>query len=154
MDAGCAIEGGDAESGIVGQCGKAAGGGRRQRLDFGIADEVGRGFIGFGQAEFAGGNHGDMVRGKQLGDLAQLAGVVGGHDQPAAGGELAGHQAASTALRCMSNNCVVPCRASAMSSLNWASLNGVFSAVPWISTMPPLSVSTKLASASALLSSA
>ena len=47
-----------------------------------------------------------------------------------------------------------PARASASMAESWASVNGARSAVPCTSTMPPPLVSTKLASASAVLSSA
>ena len=81
IDAGRAVQRGDAEARIVRQCGQPAGGRRRHRLDPGIAGEIGSVFLGFRQAERAGGDDLDAERTQQRLDLAQLAGVVAGENE-------------------------------------------------------------------------
>ncbi len=59
----------------------------------------------------------------------------------------------NTASFCRSTSRPMPARASARRLAKSSSLKGVRSAVPWISTMPPEPVMTKLASVSAAESS-
>src|SRR5690606_11327859 len=54
---------------------------------------------------------------------------------------------------CMATRSAMPARASAIRLETSSSVNGLPSAVPWISTMPPEPVMTKLASVSAAESS-
>ncbi len=121
---------------------------RGERLDPRVTGEVGRGFLRFRQAQFAGGDDFDLVRPQKVRQFVQFALVVAGQNQLVAGFEFAAHQS-PTALRCASNNAVVPVRASRSKLENSSSENEFFSAVAWISTSPPASVNTKLASASA-----
>ena len=151
---GAATECTDAKPGIVGQRRQARRICGSQRLDPGIALEAVLGLVRLGQTQRPGRDHLDPERRQQFENLAQLALVVAGQDQPGANSDGARHHAASIASRCIANSRSVPTRARRINSKNCASLNGSFSAVPWISTMPPPSVRTKLASASASLSSA
>src|SRR5208283_1943999 len=114
----------------------------------------GRDLLWLLQPKIARRYHLQSERTHQVGDLGQLSLVVAGQHQPLARRQTACHQAASTAASCAANSAVVPARASISISRNCASVNGAFSAVPWISTMLPEFVSTKLASASAVESSA
>ena len=102
----------------------------------------------FGETELGGRDDSEAVRPQEFCQLGALAGIVARQHEPCAGLQPARHQA-PTASRWAANSCAVPWRASASIDWNSASLNGARSAVPWISTMPPASVSTKLASASA-----
>ena len=88
----------------------------------------------------------------ELLDLRDLAPIVARDHQPRPRRQATSHSAqpASAASRWIANSASVPRLASARSSSSCASLNGARSAVPWISTIPPAPVSTKLASASAL----
>ncbi len=88
-------------------------------------------------------------------DLAELARVVGGDHQPFAAFERARHQGDRQRIAsfCSSTSWPMPPLASARSAWSSSSVNGAPSAVPWISTMPPDPVMTKLASVSASLSS-
>jgi hypothetical protein len=149
-----AVQRSDAEAGIVRQRRQPARAGRCQRLDPSVADEVWRVLLGFGQANRCGGDDRDAMRPQQVGKLLELARIVARQDKPRATVEPARHHAASTAWRCASNSDATPWRARPSMPRNCVSLNAVRSAVPWISTMPPASVSTKLASASADESSA
>ena len=81
MHARRAVQRGDAEAEIVGQRRQAARGRRRQRLDPGVAGEVGGVFLRFRQAEIAGGDDLDPKRAQQRLDFAQLAFVVAGQDE-------------------------------------------------------------------------
>ena len=149
VDAGRAAQCRDAEAGIVGQRRQAGRGGRRQRLEPRVADEIVRGLLRLRQAKRAGGHARDAVRRAQVGDLAQLAGIVGGDHRRSPRGERRAIRPLQR-RRCkfvQSRRCRPAPAPSARR--NAASENGDFSAVPWISTMPPPSVSTKLASASA-----
>ena len=85
-------------------------------------------------------------------DLASLATIVGGHNQLGPD-EAARHYDLPIARRCRRVSSPMPFLASSSSATNSGSLNGLSSAVPWTSTMPPEPVSTKLASACALESS-
>ncbi len=64
------------------------------------------------------------------------------------------HPVQARAPRCSSTRVAMPLRASPKSCAKSSAENGFCSAVPWISTISPLPVSTKLASASAFESSA
>ncbi len=151
---GRAVQRGDAEAGIVRQRRQAARPRSRQRLDARVADEVRCVLRRFRQAQRTRRDHRNGVRAQQIGEFRELAGIVAGQDKPRAAGEPARHHVAPTASRCATNSAATPWRARPSIARNCASLNALRSAVPWISTMPPLSVSTKLASASAEESSA
>ena len=66
-----------------GQGRQAGGPGGGQRLQFRIGGERVAGLVGFGQAERAGRNGVDAVRGQQPRHFAELAGIVRGDDQTA-----------------------------------------------------------------------
>src|SRR6185312_4183029 len=125
---------------------------RGERLDGGVALERRAGLGRRRQAEVGHRHDLDAERRQHGADLFGLAAVVRGDDQLRRG-EAARHQLFPIASRCSRVSSVTPFLASSMSSMNCGSLNGSFSAVPCTSTMPPLPVSTKLASASALESS-
>ena len=91
-------------------------------------------------------------------DLANLAVIVAGDHQPCvfeaprhAGFPL--YFLRPSALRWRTTRSWVPARARSSRRMNWAREKGFSSAVPWISTMPPRSVSTKFESAWAFESS-
>ena len=155
MDAGGPPQGVHGQTRIVGQGRQAGGIGRRPGLDQGIGLEAVAVFDRLGQAEFAGRGRGDPEGRQQIRDLAQLARVVGGDDQPVFG-KHPGHGRYSNpmARRCAWHNSSMPLRASPIRPSNCCGENGASSAVPWISTMPPRPVNTKLASAWADESSA
>ncbi len=149
MNAGLAAECVDDEAAVVGES-RAAGGLRRgHRLDVCILGEGLAGFRRFREAKLASRLRFDAVGRQQLAQFGELAGIMRGDDDGA--GELAAH---ITAIFCRLTSFSMPLRASANSAWNWSSLNGVFSAVAWISTILPTPVMTKLASVSASESSA
>ena len=125
------------------------------RLDGGVLGEHVAGLVGHGQAELAGRHRLDPERRQQLLHLAQLAGIVGGdHDLAGQRAVHAGFLYAATAFFCRSTSCATPALARRRRFRNSSSENGLPSAVPWTSTMPPEPVMTKLASVSAAESSA
>ena len=74
----------DAQAAVVGE-GREAGKVRRlARLQVGIVDERVSDLLGLRQAEVLRADAGDAERLDQLGDLAQLARIVGGDDQAVA----------------------------------------------------------------------
>ena len=139
----------------------------RMGLDGGVLGEHVAGLGGHGQAELAGRHRLDAERRQQLPHLAQLAGIVGGDDDLAGqltmhgcilgeecSGVLDGGSAQATVFFCRSTSCATPALARRRRLRNSSSENGLPSAVPWTSTMPPEPVMTKLASVSAAESSA
>src|SRR5262249_59086679 len=96
--------------------------------------------VGLDEATFAGRNCIDAERFQQGAQFPQLAGIVGRNHQPS--GDLAmgmsTRQGYITASFCSSMSLAVPLRARPSSTRSWVSVNGAFSAVVWISTMPPL----------------
>ncbi len=158
MDAGLAAERIDHQTGIVGEGGAAGRDRGGHRLDARVVGEGACRFpSGSAQAELAGRLRGDAIRREQLAHFGELAGIVGGDHQRAAEFAMVPRLTGRThitAIFCKSTSFSMPLRASASSAWNWSSLNGVFSAVAWISTMLPEPVMTKLASVSASESSA
>src|SRR5690606_9768188 len=162
IDARLAAEGGDLEAGIVGdgrQSGGRAGGARLQNR---VLFEVQAGFLGLRQAEIAGRQHLQAIGRQQRRVLAVLAGVVGGQHQPVAGPEAPDGRvvhrvlphADPSALAWWAQISFTPYSARLSSFSNCPCVNGTSSAVPCTSTTPPLAVSTKLASAWQVESSA
>src|SRR5690606_32680456 len=147
MDAGPAGQGIDREAGIVRQRRPVGAARGSERLEAGLAGKVAFGLRWPGEPERAGRQRLGAPRPPQIGDLAQLALVVAAENQPRTAFEGAGHQA--TAVCCRITSSSIPWRARRMSSLKLSGENGLPSAVPWTSTMPPLPVMTKLASVSA-----
>ena len=90
MDARRPAEGIDHEAAVVGKRRKLGGVGRRHSLQAGVSLKGGLGLLRLGQTELAGGDGLHPVRLQQHLHLDELAGIVGGHHQPA--GELARHQ--------------------------------------------------------------
>ena len=126
---------------------------RCQRLDPRVADEVRRVLLGFGQAEGAGGDTPQMPYGRSRSAISRsLPGLWVATTSLPPGRQLARHQG-PTASRWAANSSPVPFRANPSSSRSCASENAARSAVACTSTRPPPSVSTKLASASAVESS-
>ena len=122
----------------------AAGGG----FQFGVFGETGAGLFRFGQVKIARAHRLDAMRPQERLDFAHLALIVTGDDQTTAA-----RQFHASARFCNSINSPMPLRASPSSCANWSSVKGAPSAVPCTSTKPPLPVSTKLASVSAVESS-
>ena len=77
----------DAEAAVVGERRQAAEIGGGARLQIGIVDEGGADLVGLGQIELGRRDRLDAVGAEQFADLAHLAFVVAGDDQPA-GSEL------------------------------------------------------------------
>ena len=177
MDPGRAAERVDHEAGVVGERRKPGGLRRGCGLDQSVLGKGRAGLLGLGEAELAGRDRRDAVGREEFAHLGELAWVMGRDHEPSGDGAMTlqamtlqghsipesriseGEASAScryhiTASFCRSMSLPTPLRASASMSMNCASVNGVFSAVPWISTMPPFPVSTKLASVSAAESSA
>src|SRR5262245_41711792 len=148
-NAGIAIERVDHQAGIVrkGHC--ATGTCRSDSFDACVGGERLAGLFGLGQTEFARRLRGDAVRREQLAHFLQLARIVGGDHHRTC--EFCAHM---TAIFCRFTSFSMPLRARPSNAANWSSLNGIFSAVAWISTMLPEPVMTKLASVSASESSA
>jgi hypothetical protein len=73
VDAGLAVQRVDAEAAVVGERGKAGQVGGGARLELGIVDEAGAGFLGLGQVELGRAEALDPERRDQRADLAQLA---------------------------------------------------------------------------------
>src|SRR6478672_7064638 len=122
----------DDQTGVVGECRFFTCPCGRQRLDARIGGKARSGFLRLGQAELGSGVRVDAVRGEQLAHFPELAWIMGSdHHHP---GELSAH---ITAIFCKLTSFSMPLRASASNAANGSSLNGVFSAVAWISTMLP-----------------
>src|SRR6185312_3785974 len=147
VDARVAADRRDDEAGIVTERGEEAALGPRPGLERGVGLEGVAGLLGLGKAELGGADRLDAIGREQHGELVELAGIVGGDQQ------LPGHQRPS-AVRCCRVNSAMPARARSSMRANSESSNGAPSAVAWISTIPPLPVITKLASVSAVESSA
>ena len=150
VDAGGAAERVDLDAEIVGEGGQAAGGRGGVRLDAGVADEGLLGLRRLGEAERGGRDDLDREGREQVGDLGELAAVVGGDHQPPAR-EPAGH---ATAARCSATSSAVPFSARSMSVSSCARVKVAPSALPCTSIRPSSPVITKLASVPAALSSA
>ena len=150
VDAGVAAEGVDLDAAVVRERRQAAGPRRRVRLDPGVADEALLGLGRLGQPERAGGDDGERVGREEVGDLRELAGVVGRHHQPVAG-EAPRH---ASAARCAATSSVAPFSARSRRVSNSDRVKVAPSALPWISIRPRSPVITKLASVPATLSSA
>src|SRR6185437_734304 len=131
----------------------ARGGGAR--LELGIGLEARACLLGLGQSERAGADDVDAERLQEIADLWELSRIVRGDDQASAG-EAPSHrsQPSPRAARCRVTSWAMPRRASASISAKRSSAKGSASAVACTSTMPPRPVRTKLASASAVESSA
>ena len=105
-------------------------------LSSGVADEGRLGLLGLGQAQLAGGDHLETAV-QQGGDLARLAGIVGGGDQPSGSAAGPERHSSPTAARCMATSSAMPWRARSNRLSNSAWVKPRFSPVAWISTMPP-----------------
>ena len=140
----------DAQAAVVGQRGQAGKVGGGARLQIGIVDEGGADLVGLGQVELGRRDRLDAIGAEQVGDLAHLARIVAGDDQPA-GLELP-HR--PVALSCAAKISAQPIRASRSSRSSPSSSKHSPSAVICASTSLPSSVSTKLPSQPAALSSA
>src|SRR6185437_9925690 len=149
VNAGLAIQRIDHQAGVVGE-GRLAGRlGCGHRLDARVLGESLSGFGRFAEPQFADRLRRDAVGREQFAHFGELAGIMCGDNDRA--GEFLTH---ATASFCKPTSFSMPLRASARSTWNCSSLNGIFSAVAWISTMLPFPVITKLASVSASESSA
>mgnify|MGYP001261245699 CR=1 FL=1 len=92
VDAGCAAQGVDRESGVVGQRRQARDAGGVTRLDQGVFDEGQAGFLGFDIGEVALRADGDAVTQHGL-EFSELALVVAGEHQLTEGqGSFIGHR--------------------------------------------------------------
>src|SRR6185437_4171141 len=123
------------------------------RLDPGVFDKSRAGFLRLVEVKLAGRDDVEVEGLQQLAEFGELAGVVRGDHQPVTGMETQGFAHGASAARCNSLSRPMP---AAASIINWSSssrVNGVCSAVPWISTKRPAPVMTKLASVSASESS-
>src|ERR1700687_2262268 len=149
VNAGITAERIDHQTGIVGEGGAVCCFGCSHSLNARIGGECFSGFLRLGQAKLASRLRGDAERRQQLAHFGKLAGVMRRDHHRT--GEFSAH---ITAIFCKPTSFSMPLRASASSAWNCSSLNGVFSAVAWISTMLPEPVMTKLASVSASESSA
>src|SRR6185437_7821024 len=108
-------------------------------------------FFGLRQTKFGGAKRLNSERRDEFFDLAHLSGIVACNHKPVAA---TNSDHSFNTCFCKATNSVVPLRARRSSSANCSSLKGAPSAVPWISTIPPAPVSTKLESVSAVESSA
>ena len=146
IDAGVAAQRRHDEPRIVAERDEAA----RVRAGLGLQRGIGlervAGLVGLGEAELGGAHRRDAQRREQRRDLAHLALIVAGDQQPL------DHR--PSAVRCWRASSAMPARASSIMRANSSSPNGAPSAVAWISTMPPVPVMTKFASVSAFESSA
>ena len=154
MDAGRAVERFDHKPGIVGESRQLRGVCRGLRLDAGIGAEARAGFfrLGAGRARPRKPLRCRKATSSSR-NLVELARVVR-RDHDPAGDAAMGRLAHVTAIFCRSTSLPMPLRASASKARNCSSENGIFSAVPWISTILPPPVMTKFASVSASESSA
>src|SRR5204863_4152503 len=139
----------DAEARVVGDR-RAAGGARGMtRLGERVLDEGDVRLLRLVDGQRALGDELDAERREQLGQLGELAGVVGGEDQPHT---VTGSGAAS-ARRWAATSSAMPMPASASSASISARENVAPSAVPCSSTKPPLAVMTTFMSVSQAASS-
>src|SRR6185295_13395997 len=153
-----AAEGRDDQARIVGESRELGGACRRRGLDRGVLGKSGADLLRLRQAQLGGGNRPEATGPQQLFDFAHFAGVVARDHQPTA---LAtpSHETPrpqpcrASAWRWCSKSCAAPCRASSSMASSRAWSKTRVSAVAWTSTRPPLAVSTKLASTSAVESS-
>ncbi len=150
MNSWCSTKRGNTKSGIVSQCHVARFVGCRFGLDSGILRKTAARLFWFRQTKFNRTCGSYPKRIQQGVYLCNFPGIVTGNDKLVAG---ANANQSFRAFFCSATSSDVPFRASVKSSVNCASLNGAPSAVPCISTNPPLPVSTKLASVSAAESS-
>ena len=139
INAGGAAEGGDAESGIVGEGRQAGKLGGMTGLGQRIFDEGAVRLLGFRNAELALGDDFETERRQQCVQLVHLLGVVGGEDDLL-------HVASALCWAAIS--CRMPASARSVRVFICGRVNGVPSAVPWISTMPPEPVMTTFMSVS------
>src|SRR5207237_6796030 len=121
------------------------------RFDAGVFRETRAGLLRFWQPELRSADDRNAESFDQGTNFRDFPGIVAGNDQTITGLETDQSFSASFWAATSDNT---PRRASASSSANCVSLKGTPSAVPWTSTNPPLPVSTKLASVSAVESSA
>ena len=166
MNARCASKSGNRQARIVGQSRQAGAASGGAGLECGVVGKGLAGLLRLGQAEIAGRLDRDPQGFQQLFDFADFARIVAG-DHDLADARLAHRrllrmrrflhsrfQSSPRALRCRMTSSATPFSARCRSDSNWVREKGFSSAVPWTSTMPPDPVSTKLASAWALESSA
>src|SRR5215469_5514563 len=155
VDPRSAAERRDDETGIVGQCGHPARFCRGCCLQHRIGLEAVAGFVGLGDAERDCGDGLDRKWRQQRRNFLDLAPVMAGNQQPIPGELARVHTTPSpSAARWCLVSSATPARASRSISAKSASSNGAPSAVAWISTIPPVAVSTKFASVCACESSA
>ena len=142
-DAGPVAERLDAQAAVVGERGEAGKIGGGARLEIGIVHEGDAGLLGLGQVELGGRDRLDPVGAEQVANLAHLAFIVTGDDQPA-GRELAGHR--PVARSCAAKISPQPMRARRSRRSSPSSSNTSPSALTCASTIWPRPVSTKLPS--------
>ncbi len=150
IDAGRPAECRDAKAAVVGERGEVRGLRRGKRLQFRVRAEGLAGFLRLVEAEIAGRHRLDAEGRKQIGNLADLAGIVACDDKFST---FEGPRHFAMVSFCSFTRSATLALASLRSERNSSSEKGSRSAVPWISQIPPCPVMTKFASVSASESS-